>query len=194
MLKELLGENYREDMTVSEIEEQLKDVDLVDRSTLPKSVDKSVFDKTASELAELKKLVKTFEESKLTDEQLHEQKLKEAEEVKADYQRKMLTLDAKDRLISKGVTDTKLIESILGNISLTDKAAMENSVDVLVSAFQSIEVSTEQRIKEELLKSTPVPPPSDPEDPAKQFKDMTITERVKFKAEKPDLYEKIKGD
>ena len=37
-LKELLGDAYREDMTLEEVEEALKDLNLADPSTLPKSV------------------------------------------------------------------------------------------------------------------------------------------------------------
>ena len=68
-LKTLLGDAYKEGMTVDEINKALADKDLVDRSTLPKTVLKETFDKTASELAELKKKFKTLEESSMTAEE-----------------------------------------------------------------------------------------------------------------------------
>ena len=54
-LKELLGDAYKEGMTIEEIEAALVDKDLVDRSTLGEVVSKKTFDKTAFELAWLKK-------------------------------------------------------------------------------------------------------------------------------------------
>ena len=48
-LKDLLGDKYRDDLTIEEINALLADKNFVDPSTLPKSVEKSVFDKTASE-------------------------------------------------------------------------------------------------------------------------------------------------
>ena len=53
-LKTLLGDAYKENMTLDEINEALEGMNLVDPSTLPKSVSKEVFDKTASSLRRLK--------------------------------------------------------------------------------------------------------------------------------------------
>ena len=58
-LKELLGDAYREDMTLEEVEQALEGINLVDPAKLPKSVSKEVFDKTASELARVKKSLRS---------------------------------------------------------------------------------------------------------------------------------------
>lgn len=54
-LKAALGDQYREDMTMAEIASAFESLNLVDPATLPPSVDKATFDRTASELAALKK-------------------------------------------------------------------------------------------------------------------------------------------
>ena len=54
-LKTLLGDQFKEGMTIEEITAALADKTFVDPSTLPKSVTKDIFDKTASELAKAKK-------------------------------------------------------------------------------------------------------------------------------------------
>ena len=57
-IKTLLGDTYKEGMTIDEINAALADKNFVDPTTLPKSVTKDVFDKTASELAKVKKELK----------------------------------------------------------------------------------------------------------------------------------------
>lgn len=63
-LKELVGESYSENMTLEDVANILKEKTLVDPSTLPPTVSKATFDKTASELAALKREKKTWMEEK----------------------------------------------------------------------------------------------------------------------------------
>jgi uncharacterized coiled-coil protein SlyX len=68
-LKTLLGDDYKDGMTIEEINAALADKNFVDSSTLPKSVSKEVFDKTASELAAVKKKLRELQESSMTAEE-----------------------------------------------------------------------------------------------------------------------------
>ena len=68
-IQTLLGEDYREGMTVEEINAVLANRQLVDPTTLPKSVEKTVFDKTASELAKVKKELAELKNSNMTDDE-----------------------------------------------------------------------------------------------------------------------------
>lgn len=54
-LKSLLQEQYKEDITIKEINQFLKDKDLINKNMLTKYVKKSLFDKTASECASWKR-------------------------------------------------------------------------------------------------------------------------------------------
>lgn len=65
-IKTLLGDAYKDGMTLDEINAALADKNFVDPTTLPKSVEKTVFDKTASELAKANKRVKELEEANMT--------------------------------------------------------------------------------------------------------------------------------
>ena len=49
-LKDLVGDGYKEGMTLEEVAAAIKDRSLVDPSTLPPSVSKETFEKTAQEL------------------------------------------------------------------------------------------------------------------------------------------------
>ena len=68
-IQSLLGDEYREGMTVEEINAVLANRQFVDPTTLPKSVEKSIFDKTASELAKVKKELGELKNSNLTGEE-----------------------------------------------------------------------------------------------------------------------------
>lgn len=78
-LKELLGEAYREDMTLAEVEAAVNGLDLVDRNTATNGmVRKDVFDKTASDLAATKKKLKeklTEEEQARLDREAHDKEI-----------------------------------------------------------------------------------------------------------------------
>jgi hypothetical protein len=80
-LQELLGDAYKEGMTIEEIETALKDKDLYEGY-----VKKEVFDKTASEVAKLKKQLrdKMTEEEQRTE--LERQKLEELEVLRKKVQ------------------------------------------------------------------------------------------------------------
>ena len=60
-LKTLLGDAYKENMTLDEINEALEGMNLVDPSTLPKSVSKEVFDKTAFRIGKSEKRIESIE-------------------------------------------------------------------------------------------------------------------------------------
>ena len=68
-IQSLLGDEYREGMTIEEINAVLANRQFVDPTTLPKSVEKSIFDKTASELAKVKKELGELKNSNLTGEE-----------------------------------------------------------------------------------------------------------------------------
>ena len=54
-LKELLGNDYKDGMTAEEISAAIANKTFIDKSTLPPSVSKETFDKTAAELAKIKR-------------------------------------------------------------------------------------------------------------------------------------------
>ena len=77
-LKDLLGDAYKENMTIDEVNEALANI------TTPKTVSKEQWDKTASELASSKKLVRELQE-KLRE--LEESSMTAEEKLKAETER-----------------------------------------------------------------------------------------------------------
>lgn len=163
-LKTLLGDAYKENMTLDEINEALEGVSLVDPSTLPKSVNKDVFDKTASELSQTKKKVKELQEAlkklqeqSMTAEEKLQQALDEAAASKSQYAKELAKLRAKEILVAAGLTEADynpILDAVVSEDEETTKTRAKSMVD-LISAQKA---AVEKAVKAELLKGTPKPP------------------------------------
>jgi len=156
-LKELLGDAYKEGMTIEEIEAALVDKDLVDRSTLGEVVNKKTFDKTASELASLKKKLRELEESSLTAEEKLKAETERAQELQKQYQREFAKLKAKEIFVTAGLKENDynpLLEAIVSEDEEITITRAKTMVDVINAQKKAVE----QVVKAELLKDTPKPP------------------------------------
>ena len=103
-IKGLLGDAYREGMTIEEINAALADKEFVDPTTLPKSVSKELFDKKVSELAKFKKDYEDLKNTTLTDEEQRQKVLEDAENARKDYLRKSARLDVEKVFVEGGLT------------------------------------------------------------------------------------------
>jgi len=191
-LKTLLGDAYKENMTLDEINEALKGVNLVDPSTLPKSVSKEVFDKTASELAKVKKQLKELQEKSMTDEEKLQAELEKAIESQQRYAKELAKLRAKEIFVEAGLTEEDyepLLEVVVTDDEETTKTYAENMVKVI----EAQKAATEASVKAELLKNTRKPPAGNggSEITKEQFKKMSLIEKQKFAKENPELYKEF---
>ena len=159
-LKTLLGDAYKENMTLDEINEALADKNFVDPSTLPKSVEKSVFDKTASELAKVKKELKALQESSMTDAEKLQAELDKAKETQANYNKELSKLRAKEIFVAAGLTE-KDYASILDVVVSEDEETTKTRAKSMVDLIAAQKAATEKAIKAELLKGTPKPKPGE---------------------------------
>ena len=191
-LKELLGDAYREDMTLEEVEQALEGINLVDPATLPKSVSKEVFDKTASELARVKKELKELQEKNMTAEEKLKLELEKAAEAQAQYKRELAKLRAREIFVTAGLSEedyTPLIDIVVSEDEEVTKARAKSMVDVIASQKKAVE----KTVKAELLKGTPKPEPGEPFKPMtlEEFRKMNLMEKQRFARENPELYREI---
>lgn len=146
-LKTLLGDAYREGMTIEEINEALAGKELVDKSVLSNYVPKAVFDKTASEAAEYKKKLRatmTEAEQKAQEEKERQEAIEN--ELKA-LRRKAAVADFEKQYLGLGYdpeTATKIAE-----------ATYDNDMDTVFDLQKKFIDSKEKAIKAEILKNTP---------------------------------------
>ena len=191
-LKTLLGDAYKENMTLDEINEALEGLNLVDPSTLPKSVSKEVFDKTASELAKVKKQLKELQEKSMTDEEKLQAELEKAIESQQRYAKELAKLRAKEIFVEAGLTEEDyepLLEVVVTGDEETTKTYAKNMVKVI----EAQKAATEASVKAELLKNTRKPPAGNGggEVTKEQFKKMSLIEKQKFARENPELYKEF---
>lgn len=159
-LKELLGDAYKEGMSFEEIEAALADKELVDPSTLPKSVSKEVFDKTASELSKVKKELIALKEASMTDAEKLQAELDKAKEAQVIYNKELSKLRAKEIFVTAGLTETdyaSILDVVVSEDEETTKARAKSMVDLIAAQ----KAAAEKAIKAELLKGTPKPKPGE---------------------------------
>jgi len=191
-LKALLGDAYKEGMTIEEIEAALADKNLVDPDTLPKSVPKDVFDKTASELAKAKKELKALQEQSMTAEEKLQAELEKAASVQSTYARELAKLRAKEVFVEAGLTE-KDYSPILDAIITEDEEITKGRAKALVDLIASQKAALEKALKAEFLKGTPQPPAGQGGTVVTKevFDKMSTLEQIKFKNENPNWKEII---
>lgn len=156
-IKDLLGDQYKEGMTVEEITAAIATKDFIDKSTLPPSVDKTVFDKTASELAAAKKALKEFETKNLSAE---EQLKRQQEEFMASQKTlngELARIAAKELFVSAGLKEADYAD-MMAVVVKDDVESTKTAASQVVKMLTAQKAEIEKKVKEELLKGTPTPP------------------------------------
>ena len=135
--------------------------------------------------SEAEKLAKMNKEEKA--QYLHQKREKELADKEAAITRRELTAEAKVSLADKGLP-VELAEVL----NYTDADACKASIEAVEAAFQkAVEKSVEDRLK------GGKPPKKAPEAETvtkESFSKMGYTERLKLKAEQPELYKQLSGN
>lgn len=159
-LKKLLGDDYKEELTIEEINELLEGKNFVDPETLPKSVDKKVFDKTASELAKYKKELKELQEKNMTDEEKKQAELEKAANLQSKFQKELAKIRAKEIFVEAGLK-AEDYTLILDSVVTEDEETTQTRAEAMVKLVNAQKEAVEKAVKAELLKGTPKPPAGD---------------------------------
>lgn len=146
-LKELLGENFKEGMSIDEINAALADKTFVDPTTLPKSVAKETFDKTAHDLAEAKKALK----AKQTGEEAAATAQKEIQEQVVVLQKENSQFKFEKQFLSGGY-DSKTASELADAMANGDMAKFTAAHTKWATEHEK---QMQAQIKADLLKETP---------------------------------------
>lgn len=190
-LKELLGDAYKEDMTLEEIQEALKGMELVDPKKLPKTVRKEQFDMLASELAATKKQLKEIEHQSLSEEEQRIAQMTAQEELIASLRKEIMRSSAKERLAKAGIESKGFVDSMLESFDVTDDEKFGSFIDTLVTTVKNAEIATEKAVTAKLMADMPKPPEGGEPGTLKTLSKMTYSEQMKLKAERPDEYARL---
>lgn len=157
-------------MTAEEKLAALLGLDIPDEVDLTAYVSKTLFDKTASELAEAKKTIK----GNMSAEEIAKVEAKKAqEELQGKYDElleKYTVNDYKTRYIAMGY-DEKLAED-------TAKALFEGKTDIVFANGEKFRTSVEQRVKTEVLQGTPKPDGAGGKEKPEKTADVELAERI----------------
>jgi hypothetical protein len=146
-LKTLLGDAFKDNMTLADIDALLKDKNLVDPSTLAPSVPKADFDKAAHELAEAKKKLK----EKMTDDETAAAQQKEIQEQLNNLQKENSQMKFEKQFLSGGY-DPKTAASLAEAMANGD---MKKFTEVHFAYAKQHETELQAKIKADLLAQTP---------------------------------------
>lgn len=171
-LKDLLGADYKEGMTAEEIAAAL---------TTKSFVSKDVFDKTASDLASVKKASKTHETDLASQLEAQRQQI---EQLTISGNRHEAARILSDGGISKEAYDT-FIDQIVG----TDAEKTSATATAIAAAFKAYGTATANKVKADLATGMKAPSGSPSQGMTKDaFMKLTFPEQVKFKTENPNEY------
>lgn len=156
-VKTLLGDQYKEGMTLAEIDAILKDKEFIDKSTLPPSVDKATFDKTASELAAVKKTLKEFESKNLTAEEQLKRQQEEFAASQKTLNTELAKIAAKELFVSAGLKEADYAD-MMAVVVKEDVESTKTAASQVVKMLTAQKAEIEKTVKAELLKGSPQPP------------------------------------
>lgn len=194
-IQSLLGDEYRDGMSIEEINAVLANRQFVDPTTLPKSVEKHIFDKTASELAKVKKELGELKNDNLTGEEKVNAAIAAADARANEYSMKLNRLEVEKLFMADGLTEADYAD-LIEDIVSEDKDKTLKLANGLLAVVKSQKSAAEKSIRAELLKKTPKPPAGDPSNDGmtmEKFRKLSPKERYDFSVSNPEEYQKLYG-
>ena len=153
-IQEMLGDLYKDGMTVEEISEAITTINLVDPTKLPKSVSKDVFDKTASELSRLKKELKAIEEKNMTSDEKVQAELQKALEKQSQYQKELSKLKATEIFVKNGLQESDY-EALMPLVINEDEEKTVTSAESFVKLLNAQKEALKTTLEAEFMKKNP---------------------------------------
>ena len=170
-----------------EAQDAILAMDFADAPDMTQFVSKSVFDKKASEAANLSKQLK----AKMTEDELAK--------VKADEDMAAIRAELEQLKTEKAINEhtAKFLE--LGYdaklAQATAKAMFDGEMDTVFKNHAKFLADHEKSLRAEILKETPTPPPGDGTKTftREDFSKMSLFEKQRFAQEHPDKFKELHG-
>ena len=186
-IKDLLKDAYKEGMSIEDIENALKDIDLPTDNSAEIDRLKAALSKSNSEAAEYKKQLRdkmSAEEIKAKeDAEKYEELLKERdallrEKTVAGHKAKYLALGYDEKLASE-----------------TAEALAKGELDKVFENQKKHNEAVEKKIRADVLKETPKPEGGNGSETItkEKFSKMSIAEQYKYSMDHPEEYKKLYG-
>ena len=186
-IKDLLKDAYKEGMSLEDIENALKDIDLPTDNSAEIDRLKTALSKSNSEAADYKKQLR---EKMSADELKAKEDSDKMVELQSKYDallKESETAKNKARLLALGYEDKLATE--------TAEAIVNGEIDKVFANQKKHLDSVAKKIREEVLTSTPRPTGGNGSETMtlEQFRKMPIEEQYKFSKEHPEEYKTLYG-
>jgi hypothetical protein len=186
-IKDLIGDAYKEGMSVEDIEKALESIEMPTDNSAEIDRLKNALSKSNSEAAEFKK-------------QLREKMSAEEIKAKEDAEKMEALIKERDALLrEKTIATYKASYLSLGydeNLALATAEALSNGeLDKVFANQKKHNESVEKRIRADVLKETPTPEggQGSGEITKEKFSKMSIAEKYKYSIDHPEEYKKLYG-
>lgn len=186
-IKDLLGDAYREDMTLEDIKNALAEVELPTDNSAEIERLKNALSKSNSEAADYKKQLR---EKMSADELKAKEDAEAREKLQSDYDalvKKVNVSENKAKLLGLGYED-KLADE-------TAEAMVNGELDKVFANQKKHLDNLEKKIRSEILKETPKPDGGNSLETMtkEKLRGMSSQERYKFSVDHPEEYKQLYG-
>lgn len=149
-LQDLLGDKYKDGITIEEVGKALEGIELIPKATLENYVPKETYGKATSDAASWKKKYRETLDDATRKQQEAEEHQKTIEEQLAAYKRNSDISNLKSKFLSIGY-DAELAEK-------SAIAQVDGNTDVLFKNMQIHEQQLKEAFKDTVQNNTPAPP------------------------------------
>ncbi len=181
-LKTLLGDKYKEGLTI----EELMGLDVEEpKVDMTKFVSKELYDKAASDTANYKKQLKA------NMSEAEQKAAEEAERYAAIVaERDQLKAEKTIAETSKGLIAIGYDEALAGEVAT---ALLAGDTDTVIKAQAKFVDAQKKAVLAEAVKNTPVPPAGNKSETLtkEQFKKMSLNEQLEVYEKTPELYKEL---
>ena len=186
-IRDLLGDAYREDMTLEDIKNALVDVELPTDNSAEITRLKNALSKSNSEASDYKKQLR---EKMSADEIKAKEDAEAREKLQSDYDalvKKVTISENKAKFLSLGYDEALATE--------TAEAMVNGETDKVFAAHKKHLESIEKKIREDVLKDTPKPTGGSGKNTMtkEMLGKMSVKERYDFAKANPEEYRELYG-
>ena len=171
-LKELLGDKYKDEITIEEVSKALESMELIPKDTLENYVSKDVYGKATSDAASWKKKYRETLDDATRKQQEAEDHQRAIEEQLATYKRNSDISDLKSKFIGIGY-DAELAEK-------SAVAQIDGNTEELFKNMQLHEQQLKDSMKDMAQKQTSAPPVGSGTEPKKVTAETAVTDPLSY--------------
>lgn len=192
VLKELMGDSFREDLTAEEITSFFENSVAKSGKYVPLDKYTSV-EKKAKTVESLQKELDTYKSAQLTEQEKLQQALEAMQTSNKDLQKRLCKKSVEKVLTEGGMTEADY-KDIIDSLVLEDEEKSTQLAQSLVTTFNArIDAEVKVKMAEQLAKAGDKKPDGAEggEITKEQFNKMTYTQQIKLAETNPELYKSL---